>query len=154
MKSRFLLPLYSTLLLGIATAMAQDPAQQLATYRQQVPQEKLFFHLDRPLYLVGETIWFKANCVDAALHTPMNMSKVAYLEIVDKDQNPVLQTKITLNNGKGTGSVFIPPFLGSGNYLVRGYTQWMKNFSSEFYFQCAITVAKQSSNPSSSQVPV
>jgi len=149
MKSRFLLPLYSTLLLGIATAMAQDPAQQLATYRQQVPQEKLFFHLDRPLYLVGETIWFKANCVDAALHTPMNMSKVAYLEIVDKDQNPVLQTKITLNNGKGTGSVFIPPFLGSGNYLVRGYTQWMKNFSPEFYFQSAITIANPFSKPAS-----
>lgn len=147
MKSRFLLTLYSIFLLGGAAGVAQNPTQQLTNYRQQVPQEKLFFHLDRPLYLVGEMIWFKAHCVDAALHTPLAMSKVAYLEVLDKDQNPVLQTKITLDGGKGVGSVFIPPFLASGNYLVRGYTQWMKNFSSEFYFQSPITIANPFSKP-------
>ena len=149
MKTRFFLILYSLFTLGIATGRAQNLTQQLTNYRQQIPQEKLFFHLDRPLYLVGETIWFKTHCVDAALHTPMNMSKVAYLEVLDKDQNPVLQTKITLNGGKGTGSVFIPPFLASGNYFVRGYTQWMKNFSPEFYFQSTITIANPFSKPTS-----
>lgn len=147
MKFRFLPTLYFTFLFGVAAGVAQNPTQQLTNYRQQIPQEKLFFHLDRPLYLVGEMIWFKAHCVDAALHTPLDMSKVAYLEVLDKDQNPVLQTKITLDGGKGAGSVFIPPFLASGNYLVRGYTQWMKNFSSEFYFQSPITIANPFSKP-------
>jgi hypothetical protein len=135
------------LLLAPKSMMSQSLSQQLTLYNQQVPQEKIFIHLDRPLYLVGETIWFKALCVDAYLHKPLDMSKVAYVEILDKDRNAVLQTKIALENGNGAGSVFIPPFLGSGNYSVRSYTQWMKNFSADFYFETPITIANPFSKP-------
>jgi len=115
-------------------------SQQLVQHSQRAVQEKVFVHLDRPLYLVGETIWFKTFCVDASLHQPLDMSKVAYLEVLDKDHNPVLQTKISLEEGKGFGSVFIPPFLQSGHYSVRSYTNWMKNFSPDFYFETTITI--------------
>ncbi len=122
-------------------------SQQLVQHSQRAVQEKVFVHLDRPLYLVGETIWFKTFCVDASLHQPLDMSKVAYLEVLDKEHNPVLQTKISLEEGKGFGSVFIPPFLQSGHYSVRSYTNWMKNFSPDFYFETTITIVNPFSKP-------
>lgn len=122
-------------------------SQQLVQHSQRAVQEKVFVHLDRPLYLVGETIWFKTFCVDAALHQPLTMSKVAYLEVLDKDHTSVLQTKISLEDGKGFGSVFIPPFLQSGHYSVRSYTNWMKNFSPDFYFETTITIVNPFSKP-------
>lgn len=128
-------------------------SQQLVQHSQRAVQEKVFVHLDRPLYLVGETIWFKTFCVDASLHQPLTMSKVAYLEVLDKDHTPVLQTKIALEDGKGFGSLFIPPFLQSGHYSVRSYTNWMKNFSPDFYFETAITIANPFSKPTFTPAP-
>jgi len=122
-------------------------SQQLDKHNQQVPQEKIFVHLDRPLYLVGETIWFKTFCVDTKTNQPSGMSKVAYLEVLDKDHNPLLQTKISLEKGKGFGSLFIPPFLQSGHYSVRSYTNWMKNFDPDFFFETAITIVNPFSKP-------
>jgi hypothetical protein len=128
-------------------------SQQLVQHSQRAVQEKVFVHLDRPLYLVGETIWFKTFCVDASHHQPLTMSKVAYLEVLDKDHTPVLQTKISLEDGKGFGSLFIPPFLQSGHYSVRSYTNWMKNFSPDFYFESTITIANPFNKPTFTPVP-
>ena len=136
----FLMPL-------VGNGQINTVSQQLVQFNQRAVQEKIFVHLDRPLYLVGETIWFKTYCVDASLHLPLDMSKVAYLEVLDKDHNSVLQTKVSLEAGKGFGSLFIPPFLQSGHYSVRSYTNWMKNFSPDFYFESTITIVNPFSKP-------
>jgi hypothetical protein len=103
-------------------------------------QEKVYVHVDRTFYAAGEKAWFKIYLVDGFVHQPLNSSKVAYLEILDDTNNPVIQTKINLEEGAGYGSVVIPATLNSGNYLIRGYTQWMKNFSPDLYFQQSITI--------------
>lgn len=69
-----------------------------------------------------------------------DMSKVAYAEILDKANFPVLQAKIKLIHGRGDGSFFLPASLSSGQYRLRLYTSWMKNFSSEFYFDEVFSV--------------
>jgi hypothetical protein len=109
-------------------------------YRINLPQEKLYVHTDQELYLTGESLWFKIYYVDGALHHPMDVSKVAYFEILDADNRPVLQTKIALKDGEGNGSLFLPATINSGNYNVRAYTQWMKNFSPEYFFHKRIGI--------------
>ncbi len=108
--------------------------------RINFPQEKVYAHLSQNVYLTGETVWFKIYYVDGVLHHPLNTSKVAYLEILDKDNHTVVQTKISMKDGHGDGAVFLPASINSGNYTVRVYTQWMKNFSPEFFFHKTITI--------------
>src|SRR6187549_3327089 len=43
-------------------------------------------------------------------------------------------------DGIGSGSMFIPISLDAGNYKIRAYTNWMKNFSPDFYFHSTISV--------------
>lgn len=109
-------------------------------YREHAFQEKIYAHLDKNFYLTGETLWFKTYVVDASLHQPSDVSKVAYAEILDKGDFPVLQAKIEVSKGLGSGSFFLPASLTSGNYRFRVYTNWMKNFSAEFYYDRAITI--------------
>jgi hypothetical protein len=52
----------------------------------------------------------------------------------------VLQEKVDLQNGSGAGSLKIPGKIASGNYTLRAYTNWMKNYSSDFFFQKNITI--------------
>ena len=103
-------------------------------------QEKIYVHLDRPDHLTGEILWFKIYCVDARMHRPLDLSKIAYAEILDLSNKPILQTKVALENGIGTGSFFIPATITTGPYLFRAYTSWMKNSGSEFFFQQPITI--------------
>jgi hypothetical protein len=113
--------------------------KRVDNYYNTTLQEKIFLHTDRSQYLTGETLWFKVYNVDAVLNRPIAVSKVAYVEILDKDKLPVLQDKVAID-GTGSGSIFLPASLASGNYIIRAYTSWMKNFSPEFYFKQPITI--------------
>lgn len=117
-----------------------DIQSKFKSYAENHLQEKLFVHTDRRDYLAGELIWFKVYSVDGFYNKPLDLSKVAYVDVLDNQQNPVLQAKIALNAGSGSGSLFIPVSVRSGNYKLRAYTSWMKNFSPEFYFEKVITI--------------
>jgi hypothetical protein len=139
-------------LLFPGTASAQNGAesellQNFVQYHNQVLQEKIFVHTDCSDYLAGETIWFKLYAVDGAHHKPLDFSRIAYLELLDKENKPVLQAKVALENGFGNGSFYLPLSLQSGNYRMRAYTAWMKNFSPDFYFEKAITLVNTFTNP-------
>lgn len=130
-------------LLIAAQAFAQQP--QPDTLRKKFEryrtfQEKIYVHLDRTLYVTGETLWFKIYYTDATLHHPTDLSKVAYLEVLDAENTPLAQTKIELYKNGGSGSLFIPATINSGNYTVRAYTAWMKNFDPELYFHTTISI--------------
>ena len=109
--------------------------------------EKLFVHADRGFYVAGETMWFKMYVVDGETCKPADISKVAYLEILDKEQKPVLQGKINLEDGLGKGSFYLPLSLRSGTYTLRAYTSWMKNTGSEYYYQEPVTIVNTFLNP-------
>ncbi|MES1223333.1 MAG: hypothetical protein ABUT20_48005, partial [Bacteroidota bacterium] len=71
---------------------------------------------------------------------PFGISKLAYVEVLDKNNKPVLQAKIPLKEGDGNGSLQLPVSLNSGKYLFRAYTRWMKNFSPAYFFEKPITI--------------
>ncbi|RNI22541.1 TonB-dependent receptor plug domain-containing protein [Rufibacter latericius] len=113
---------------------------RLKDHQSKAVQEKMFLHLDRTSYATGDIMWFKVYNVDGTRHKPLDMSKVAYIEVVNASRKPVLQGKIELKEGVGNGSFVLPVSLKAGHYMVRGYTNWMKNFGPEFYFEQPVTI--------------
>jgi hypothetical protein len=110
-------------------------------YRIKNFQEKIYLHVSQSSFLTGETIWFSAYTVDASLHKPSDLSKVAYVELLDRANGHVAQAKIELKDGRGNGSLYLSPSISTGNYTIRAYTQWMRNTSPEFYFHKTLTIA-------------
>ena len=132
-------------LLGAGPAFGQADSlasigRRWASYSQRHPTEKLFGHLDRPAYVSGETLWLKLYAVEGTTQQPLAASSVAYVEVLDPTQKPVLQAKLALRHATGQGALVLPAALPSGRYTVRAYTSWMQNFGPEFYFHCPITV--------------
>lgn len=127
-------------LLNAQDHLADNLVQQFYQYQSDALQEKLFVHTDKSFYLAGETIWFKVYSVDASWHKPFAMSSISYIEVLNKDLKPVMDGKIALLNGSGNGSLTIPGFLNTGNYIFRAYTNWMKNFPPDFYFEQTIHI--------------
>lgn len=114
--------------------------RQFKQYGSNTPLEKMYVHTDKNFYVAGELLWFKIYNVDGALYQPADLSKIAYIEILDRDNKPVMQAKIPLAKGKGNGSFFLPVSISSGNYKLRAYTNWMKNFSAAYYFEKPLTI--------------
>lgn len=113
----------------------------------EVHQEKLFIHTDKPTYLTGEIVWFKAYCVDATLHVPSELSKALYLDILDDKGNPVFQEIVKLEKGFGQGQIYLDNRLPSGIYRIRGYTSWMKNFDQDYFFVKEVTILNFEGSP-------
>lgn len=113
---------------------------KLNRYQHAALPEKLFVHLDRPVYSVGETMWFKVYSTDGTYSRPLSLSTVAYVEVLDAKQQPVLQAKVALQQASGRGSFQLPGGLASGSYTVRAYTSWMQNFGPEYFFQTTVRI--------------
>jgi hypothetical protein len=143
-------PLLSGMLLLSLNGLAQTISQISDSFNKynQVPvQEKIFVHTDKGAYMTGEILWFKAYNVDAAYHKPLGLSKVVYVDVLDDKQNAIIQTKIEMKNGLGSGSVYIPVSANNGNYKLRAYTNWMKNFSPDYYFEKSIAIINPLKSP-------
>ena len=56
-------------------------------------QEKVYVHTDRSYYLCGEILWFKTYVENASDNKPLSVSKVVYVEVINKMHQPVLQAK-------------------------------------------------------------
>jgi hypothetical protein len=103
-------------------------------------QEKLFAHTDKEQYVAGELLWLKIYTINSVTGKPTTISKLAYVELLDQNNKPFVQAKISLANGSGNGSLVIPTDLKNGVYKFRAYTNWMKNFGPELFFEKQVTI--------------
>lgn len=118
----------------------QEVQNSFNAYKQSSLQEKVFVHMDKTVYMPGEIIWFKVYCVDGSSHKPLNISKLVYVDVLDNNQTRIMEGKVALKNGEGDGSLYVPVTINNGNYKFRAYTNWMKNFSPDYYFEKEITL--------------
>ncbi len=97
-------------------------------YCTSFPREEIYVHTDRHEYVAGESIWFRIFLIDRQSAKPGNESKIAYFEILNSENMPVVQERVRLDNGSGPGHIYLPDTISSGKYTLRAYTNWMKNF--------------------------
>ena len=145
---------YFFFLLGFlqpARDYAQDAIQTLQKQFEQLNtqglREKLYVHTDKSFYTPGEVLWFKVYAVDGIFNRPLDLSKAAYIEMLDRDHKQVLAGKIPMSNGSGSGSIIIPASINSGNFLFRAYTNWMKNSGPDFFFEKTVTIVNSLKKP-------
>jgi len=98
------------------------------------PQEKIYIHFDKPFYFSGETIWFKAYLVYANGNLPSPLSNIIYTELLDMNGKVILQNILKASNGFANGDFVLPDTIPQGKYMVRAYTNWMRNFNQNFLF--------------------
>ena len=103
-------------------------------------QEELYLQTDRDIYFTGEEVLVKVSKFNGLSGTLGDFSKVGYVDMYNKFGNPIAQAKVDLEDFSGATGFRIPDTLGSGNYYVRAYTSWMKNFPLEGFAYRTITV--------------
>ena len=125
-------------LMGIAqTSSVSGPGNSIW---QTVPQEKVYVQTNESLLFSGEYLLYKIYCLETREKQLSNVSKVAYVALVDQNGKSVFTHKVRLNMGAGYGDFFVPTSVPTGSYKLLGYSQWMKNFDTESFFQSDVHI--------------
>ena len=109
-------------------AVLENITRRFNDYCISFPREEIFVQTDRDIYIAGEEIWFSIFLFDRQNDILTGESRIAYLEVLDLLNRPVLQKRIGLERGTGSGYAVLPDTLSQGVYILRAYTNWMKNF--------------------------
>ncbi|MBE9465872.1 TonB-dependent receptor plug domain-containing protein [Dyadobacter subterraneus] len=108
---------------------------RLQEYRRIFPQEKAYLHLDKPYYITGDTLWFKAYLAEGSVHFADSASQVLYVDLIDKRSGKnIALRRVKLDGGFGNGDIPLTDDLPKGAYTIRAYTNWMRNFQEDFFF--------------------
>lgn len=135
MLFRFLL-LTGLFVLQYTVAQTENPiVTKLHDYTYNRPEEKVYLHFDKPYYVPGETVWFKAYITLGGDHLPSQQSSLLYIDFYDERDQLINQLRIRAQNGFGNGYFNLPADIETDKLRVRAYTGWMKNFNEDFIFQ-------------------
>lgn len=132
-----------------------DIQQRILDYYKRVPQEQIYVHTDRPYYVPGDTVWFRAHLVDAVTHTPISRSRYVYVELLDQQADTLMQRVVVKcdNDGVFANALLLPKTIRGGSYTLAAYTQWMRNFPAERFFYKQLVVVGNSSLTDSQSEP-
>jgi hypothetical protein len=110
-------------------------------FANNVDAEKIYLQLSGTTFNTSETIWFKAVVTDVLYHKPTKKSGVLHVELIDPLDNRIVD-KSLLKISSGISSGFFPLHSSyrEGNYMVRAYTEWNKNFGQDFITSIPITL--------------
>jgi hypothetical protein len=108
------------------------------TAAENTMRERMYVQTDKQTYLSGEMVWMKAYLTDGK-GIPGSLSRVSYVELHD-GTSPVIQMKMEMANGTGSGWMELPVALPSGYYSLVAYTRYMRNEDERVFFRKTIAV--------------
>ncbi len=132
----------------ITKGHAQSPYDSAYAALAKSRPEKLFVFTDRSLYAVNESILFSATLQSGSESLAGPGSEVLYVELVNTRGEAVAKGKYPIAENRSTGHISIPSSITSGNYYLRSYTRWMRNFGASDFTYSPIRVV----NPFSIEV--
>ncbi len=102
--------------------------------------EKVYLHVDRLTYNSGDDIWFKAYVIDPSTNKPSANTNYLHVELISSDSKIILSRKVMFSGGTGNGDFHLADSIPSGQYRIRAYTNYMRNYDDHFFFMKVVTI--------------
>lgn len=126
----------TVLFLALFALHLKSGAQPTQKERVDLYIENIQLITDRSVYGITELVTFKAfyslkskSTGEFIQTNDLPWSKVLYLELITPDGQALFQGKYALSPDGAEGTFSIPENILTGNYYLRAYTRWMRNFS-------------------------
>ncbi len=110
--------------------------ERYRAYRELIPIEKIYVHIDQTGYYPGEEMYFAVHTLNGMTNRyDSALSVTAYLEIINQDDSIVIRKPVRLDGGKSYGILNLDSLKPNAPYRLRAYTTWMKNFGPLGFFE-------------------
>jgi hypothetical protein len=140
--------LLALVLFGQETSENQDNdlmEEKLLQQLKRFPQEKIHIQTDKPTYVAGEKIWYRAFVVDAVLNTPSYKSRYVYVELISPAGELISLDKLKPVDSMFHNSIVLAEDLPEGMYMIRSYTNFMRN-KPDYFFEKKVFIADPQSS--------
>lgn len=124
----------ATAFIQINEGFIQTLSKKMREYKLQKPQVKVFLFFSQNIYAPGDTAYFSAHFLSEDMD-PIGGRQIVRLDLMDQSGRLVFFQNIAVKDGKGYNQVAIPKGLKAGVYQWVAYSDWMKNFSPDYYFR-------------------
>jgi hypothetical protein len=118
----------------------QEQKPDLSTVQERSITERIFLTTDRDDYIAGEVLWFSSWLRDIQNSQPSLHSAIARIEILNSANVQIARSTVRLDKCRGFGQIKLSDTLSSGMYTVRAYTNLMRNYMAEGWFEKNIAV--------------
>lgn len=132
MKKAFLFYVFA-LLINLTLNSQSGQSEITISKISAISGERISLFTDRNIYCVKEKIYFTAEYSFSGEPDTLAWSNVLYVELIRWNGNKLAQIKLKLSKPGTSGVLNIPPDILSGNYYLRAYTKWMRNYSAGDY---------------------
>jgi|GEM_PF-122567 len=113
---------------------------KLNSFSASRPLEKVYLHMSKPHYDTGDTIWFKAYTVIGDKHQLSALSGVLHVELINPKDSVIKRLTLPLIAGTAAGEFALPRSYKPGSYHIRAYTNWMRNFGAEYFYNQKVQI--------------
>ena len=122
---------------AILNSAINNIAKQLVLF----PQEKIYLQTDKPYYITGEKIFFRAFLLDAFSNRQDTLSRYIYVELINPADSVAQRVKIRRDSTYlFYGAIPLPENLPQGNYKIRAYTRYMQNQGESSFFSKQVRI--------------
>jgi len=104
--------------------------------------ERIYLHTDRDFYFIGDTIWFKAYLLDAQSLSPVSDIQNLYIDLIDSTGRISCKQVLHCEYGHTAGSIAISDTTATGPFVLRAYTDYLKNFGEEMFFHKILRISE------------
>jgi hypothetical protein len=86
-------------------------------------REIIFIHCDRWIHSVGDSLWFRAYCLNETTHKPIRKSRTIFVDLINDRDSVLFNQLLSISQQKLESCIFLPPILPGGKYWLRAYTR-------------------------------
>ncbi len=127
---------------AIANKFLKDDVAAIKAMGERLPIEKLYLQTDKPYYSSGDTVRFKAYLLDASFLLPSAQSGLLYVELDNMAGTAVKRVMVPVASGLAWGNIALDEKEArEGSFVLRAYTNWMRNFGEGYVFKKNIYVS-------------
>ncbi len=104
------------------------------------PREVVYVHMNKSTFIKSEMLGFSAYVLDKAKKIPSINTTNLYVTISDQKNQLIKSKLIKVENGFVNNAFELDSLFSSGQYTLRAYTNWMRNFKERNYFEQSFQV--------------
>lgn len=97
-------------------------------------REKAWLTLSKPYFYPGETAWIGGRMLYKDAFLSDSLSRVVHVDLIAEDSGIIQSATYPIQRGKISGALILPKEMKPGDYAIRAYTYWNRNFPGEDQF--------------------
>lgn len=131
---RILLTLFLLTSLNVSAQLSSEIAKNFEKHHTSFQSEKIYLHLNKPHYRLGETIYFQAYLANALDHRNSTVSDVVRVELISPSGQVLAERLLSQSHDRMSGDFELDVSYDPGPYTIRAFTNWMRNFPDNYFF--------------------